>query len=137
MLARLLRVHEIDVLHARRRVCGQLPVLIQPMRERDFPVLATSANRAFGQQSRGKGQHRWVASKVGTNVLSFHTQAALLAGRIESDLEKAGARIDAPDVMIAAIPICERLPLVTGNIAHFEAVRSVGYPIAIETWRNM
>jgi predicted nucleic acid-binding protein len=40
-----------------------------------------------------------------------------------------------PDVMIAAIALRNRLPIVTGNVAHFEHVRSVGHQLIIENWR--
>lgn len=36
------------------------------------------------------------------NILPFDAAAALLAGRIEAELEKIGTPVDAPDVMIAA-----------------------------------
>jgi predicted nucleic acid-binding protein len=68
-------------------------------------------------------------------VLPFDSEAALLAGRIQAELEKAGAPTDAPDVMIAATAIGARLPAVTGNTAHFAAVLRVGYPVATENWR--
>lgn len=70
------------------------------------------------------------------NVLPFDGQAALLAGRIEAELERVGTPIDAPDVMIAAIAVGARLPIVTGNVDHFEAVQRAGYPVAIENWRT-
>jgi tRNA(fMet)-specific endonuclease VapC len=70
------------------------------------------------------------------NVLAFDTPAALLAGEIQAALENAGTRIDGPDVMIAATAIGARLPVVTGNAAHFEAVRRVGYTLDLENWRR-
>lgn len=41
-----------------------------------------------------------------------------------------------PDVMIAAIALRNRLSIVTGNVAHFEQVRSVGYELVIDNWRE-
>jgi tRNA(fMet)-specific endonuclease VapC len=69
------------------------------------------------------------------NMLPFDVDAALLAGRIQAELEKAGAPIDAPDVMIAATAIGARLRVVTGNTTHFAAVQRAGYSLQIENWR--
>jgi len=74
--------------------------------------------------------------KTACNVLSFEEPAALLAGRIEADLEKRGTPIDLTDVMIAATALVARLPVVTGNVAHFEAVKKAGYELSIENWRE-
>jgi tRNA(fMet)-specific endonuclease VapC len=68
-------------------------------------------------------------------VLPFDTTAAALAGRIDADLEKRGTPINQADIMIAAIAIGAGLPIVTGNVAHFEAVRAAGYGVPIENWR--
>jgi tRNA(fMet)-specific endonuclease VapC len=76
------------------------------------------------------------ALRTTCNVLSFDADVALLAGRIQAELEKAGAPIDAPDVMTAATAIGARLPVVTGNTAHFEAVQRMGYPVTTENWRR-
>jgi tRNA(fMet)-specific endonuclease VapC len=70
------------------------------------------------------------------NVLAFDTEMALLAARMEAELEKVGSIIDAPDVMIAAAAMRAGLPVVTGNTTHFEAIRRLGYALAIENWRR-
>ena len=69
-------------------------------------------------------------------MLPFGKASALLAGRIEAELEKRGTPINPPDVMIAATAIDARLLLVTGNVAHFEAVGEAGYELTIENWRG-
>ncbi|MCL2778795.1 MAG: PIN domain-containing protein [Polyangiaceae bacterium] len=74
--------------------------------------------------------------KTTCNVLPFEEPAALLAGRIEADLEKRGTPIDFTDVMIAATALVVRLPVVTGNVMHFEAVKKAGYELSIENWRE-
>ena len=69
-------------------------------------------------------------------VLPFDDAAARLAGRINADLELQGRVIGLPDVMVAAIALQSGLPIVTGNVAHFEHVRSLGYDLTIENWRT-
>jgi len=76
------------------------------------------------------------ACLTGVDVLPFDDAAGRLAGRINADLERKGRIIGMPDVMIAAIALQNVVPLVTGNVAHFEAVRSVGYGLTIENWRS-
>ena len=70
------------------------------------------------------------------NVLPFDASTALMAGQIQASLEKAGTPVDGPDVMIAATAIIARLPVVTGNTPHFEAVAKAGYPVATQNWRR-
>lgn len=41
-----------------------------------------------------------------------------------------------PDVMTAGIALRHRLPLVTGNKAHFEYVREMGYELELANWRE-
>ena len=69
-------------------------------------------------------------------VLPLDDPAARLAGRINADLERSGRVIGMPDVMIAAIALQNGLPLVTGNVVHFEQVRSIGYRLLIESWKS-
>ena len=69
-------------------------------------------------------------------VLPFDDAAARRAGRINADLERSGRTIGMPDVMIAGIALNNGLPLVTGNTAHFECVRAVGYDLVIHNWRQ-
>jgi tRNA(fMet)-specific endonuclease VapC len=73
--------------------------------------------------------------RTNCNVLTFDAHAALLAGQIQAALEKAGTPVNGPDMMIAATAVGARLPVVTGNVAHFDAVRKVGYPIDVWNWR--
>ena len=106
----------------------------------EFTVSVVSVMEiAYGLNRAGRTtQLEEFEATLGTtcNMLPFDADAALLAGRIQAELEKAGAPIDAPDVMIAATAIGARLPVVTGNTAHFAAVLRVGYPVATENWRR-
>lgn len=78
---------------------------------------------------------RFEAMLAGCEVLPFASAAALLAGRIDAELKRRGTMINLNDVMIAAIAIGAKVPIVTGNTSHFEAVRSAGYPLDVENWR--
>lgn len=76
------------------------------------------------------------ASLHAVEVLPFDDAAARKAGRINADLERRGLIIGLPDVMIAAIAVCNDLAVVTGNVTHFEYVQSVGYELIIDNWRT-
>ena len=69
-------------------------------------------------------------------MLAFDEASGRLAGRIISDLERRGCPVGIPDVMIAAIAINHALPVVTGNVAPYEAIRDAGYLVGVENWRN-
>jgi predicted nucleic acid-binding protein len=69
-------------------------------------------------------------------VVPFDDAAARQAGRINADLERTGRPIGMPDVMIAGIALHKELSLVTGNTAHFEYVRAIGYDLTILNWRT-
>lgn len=71
-----------------------------------------------------------------SEVLALDATAAELAGRMLSDLRRAGTPIGVPDTMIAATAIHHALPLVTGNTSDYDRVRSAGYPLIVETWRE-
>ena len=67
-------------------------------------------------------------------VLPFETATAATAGRIYADLERAGTPVGLADVMIAAVALHANLPLVTGNVGHFEAIMRAGHPLEIDNW---
>lgn len=75
------------------------------------------------------------ASLVDADILPFDAASAERAGRIHAALRARGRQVDLPDVMIAAIALGEGLPIVTGNMAHYHAIRDAGYPLRVETWR--
>jgi tRNA(fMet)-specific endonuclease VapC len=62
-------------------------------------------------------------------VLDFRQPAAELAGRIWGDLDRTGQPIGFADPMIAAIALTHRVELATGNTAHYQRIKQLGYPL--------
>jgi tRNA(fMet)-specific endonuclease VapC len=69
-------------------------------------------------------------------LLTLDLQSAELAGRIYADLERTGQPIGRADPMIAAIALQHDLTLVTGNLAHYRRIVSLGYEVELENWRQ-
>ncbi len=62
-----------------------------------------------------------------------------VAVKAESYLRSFGAFtlsvISINDPMIAAAAIRQGLTLVTGNTDHFQRIKNLGYPLALDNWR--
>jgi tRNA(fMet)-specific endonuclease VapC len=100
-------------------------------------ISVTEVIYGFRRMGREDRIAQFEASLATVEVLPFDDAAARLAGRINADLERQGRIIGMPDVMIASIALSNGLPLVTGNVAHYEFVRSVGYErLVIDNWRT-
>jgi len=69
------------------------------------------------------------------DILPLGFEAAVLAGKIFADLEKAGQTIGRLDPIIAGVAISHGLVLVTGNTRHFERITALGYGLRIANWR--
>ncbi len=68
-------------------------------------------------------------------ILALDEHSAELAGRIAADLERTGQPIGRADPMVAAVALQHKLTLVTGNTAHYERVKALGYALDSENWR--
>lgn len=68
-------------------------------------------------------------------VLEFDQAAAVYAGRIWGDLKRTGQPIGVADPMIAATALRHDLELVTGNTAHYQRIKQLGYPLSMANWR--
>jgi tRNA(fMet)-specific endonuclease VapC len=77
---------------------------------------------------------RFTASLDALEVLTFDRDAAVIAGRIYADLERAGQPIGRADPMVAALALVNGLVLVTGNVEHYERIAQLGHPLEIENW---
>jgi tRNA(fMet)-specific endonuclease VapC len=72
------------------------------------------------------GKHETIALELVT---------AINAGRIFGDLYRSGQSIGSADPFIAATAITLDVPLITGNLEHYERIQSLGYPLRLENWR--
>ena len=107
--------------------------------ERRFTTTAvTVAEVVYGFRRMGRADRidAFEASLSNVEVLPFDDAAARIAGRINADLQSQGYIIGMPDVMIAAIALHHGLTLATGNVAHFEYVRAIGFELGIDNWRD-
>ncbi len=78
---------------------------------------------------------QFLTGLVTVDVLTLDIQSAELAGRIYADLERTGQPIGRADPIIAAIALRHGLILVTGNQAHYQRIRDLGYQLQIDNWR--
>jgi len=78
---------------------------------------------------------QFLQSLVQVEILALDERSAELAGRIFADLERTGQPIGRADPMVAAVALQHGLTLVTGNSAHYERVKALGYALDIENWR--
>ncbi len=91
--------------------------------------------RGYQKKQATRQLQAFLAAIPAVEVLSFDMLVAKLAGRIAGELERTGRAIGHADSMIAATAIQHGLELVTGNTAHFERVRQIGYPLTLIDWR--
>jgi tRNA(fMet)-specific endonuclease VapC len=98
----------------------------------------TSMEIAYGfrRVARLDRLERFEAFLLAHEVLPFDGEAALLAGKVDAELEALGRRVDLGDVMIAATAVRHALIVVTGNVAHYEAIRATGLALNIDNWRG-
>lgn len=69
-------------------------------------------------------------------VLPVDEDIAILAGRIDGALLKAGQQIGINDVLIGATAMHFGLSVVTGNFEHYDRINRVGYPLKLDNWRD-
>ncbi|MDR3635863.1 MAG: type II toxin-antitoxin system VapC family toxin [Isosphaeraceae bacterium] len=91
--------------------------------------------RGFQKVQSPQRVNAFIATLASEEILPFDQPAAELAGRILGDLERIGQPIGMADPMIAAIAIDHGLELVTGNIAHYQQIQQLGYPLTLVSWR--
>lgn len=91
-----------------------------------------------GYQAAGQPERlrRFLDVVAASDVISFTSSDAILAGQIDGDLMRTGFTIGRADPMIAATAIGRGLVLVTGNTAHFQRICDLGYALQLDNWRS-
>ncbi|WP_437912659.1 PIN domain-containing protein [Sorangium sp. So ce302] len=69
-------------------------------------------------------------------VLELDQRSADLAGVIYGELQRTGRGIDVGDAQNAAIALCHRVGVATGNTRHYARVQELGYPLILQNWRE-
>ena len=92
--------------------------------------------KGFQKAAREEKISEFLNGITSENVLSIRQKEAELAGRIYGELERRGVTIGRADPMVASVALQHDLVLVTGNIRHFERIRSLGYPLRMSNWRE-
>ncbi len=91
--------------------------------------------RGFQKKQSTARLQQFLAAIASEEVLPLDQAAAELAGRIAGDLDRVGQPLGRADPMIAAIALQHGLDLVTGNIAHYQRIHALGYPLRLVNWR--
>jgi predicted nucleic acid-binding protein len=99
-------------------------------------VTLTEMVKGFQKRGRGDRIDGLVAGLAQEETLPLGFDAAILAGRIYGELEKAGQTIGRIDPFIAGTAITHELVLVTGNTKHFERIVALGFSLKLADWRE-
>jgi predicted nucleic acid-binding protein len=91
--------------------------------------------RGFHKKQNIRRLQQFLTAIASEEILSFDQLAAELAGQIAGDLDRIGQPIGRADPMVAAIALTHGLELVTGNVAHYQRVQQLGYPLTLVNWR--
>ncbi len=90
--------------------------------------------KGFQKVQREDALKKLLTALKGTEILAFEREAAKITGRIFGDLERNGQPVGRSDPMIAGIAIAHNLILVTGNLAHYQRIQNLGYPLRLNDW---
>lgn len=96
----------------------------------------TVAELEFGVQKSQfpkKNQQALAQFLIPLNVVAFDRPAAIVYGKIRSDLEKQGIPIGSLDTLIAAHALSLQITLVTNNVKEFNRVPN----LKLENWVNL
>jgi tRNA(fMet)-specific endonuclease VapC len=113
---------------------------------------ATAYRAAFGRYTISvitvmeivKGLHKlqredrvqqFLTGLTSVELLTQDVHSSELAGRIYADLERTGQPIGRADPIIAAIALRHDLTLITGSVAHYRRIQTLGYGLKLDNWR--
>jgi tRNA(fMet)-specific endonuclease VapC len=99
-------------------------------------VTVTELVKGLQKRSREDRIQNLIAGLAKEELLPLDLDAAVIAGRIYGELEKAGLTIGRIDPLIAGVAISKSLTLVSGNIKHFERIIALGFPLKLADRRN-
>ncbi len=120
VVSELMRPHPADTLLAR---LAEVPSSEQATTAVTVGELAYGAHRV----DRPDLFERAMGLLAGTCVLAFDEPATRHYGRLRSELERGGRRLDDPDLRIAAIVLAQQATLITGNTRHFRRVPGLAH----------
>lgn len=92
--------------------------------------------KGFHRLRREDRLQQFLAGLPSVELLTLDQDSAVLAGRIYAELERSGQTIGRADPIVAAIALVNDLPLVTGNLAHYQRIQSLGYSLKLDNWRS-
>ena len=101
--------------------------------EEQVTTAVTLAELVYGAAKRRSERQATAIRELVTTrmrVLPFDAPAAQLYGALRADLEQQGRPLAPPDLQIASIALSKGLPVVTGNVLHFERIPG----LRVENW---
>jgi predicted nucleic acid-binding protein len=111
------------------------------LREDQF-ISAVSVGELYHGAYRSKARARHLTNieervLPAVTILPYDAATAKVFGRIRSDLEVAGTRLDDADLQIAATALHHNLEIVTGNVRHFSRIEGLSINRALEVDREV
>ena len=131
-MAYLLDTDTVSSVLRRSPHLGVLRRLAREPQERVFTSAITVGELVYGAGRRGLADldSRIAALLATLPAISFDEAAAYRYGLVRAELERAGRRLDDPDLRIASIALANDLVLVSGNQRHFSRVPD----LQLENW---
>lgn len=123
----------VSVVHWRKPSAHLLRRLARAPAEQQFTTTITLGELLYGAARTGNPRRESQVCTVVTHayrILSFDRKAAEVYGPLRARLERAGRRLDEPDLRIASIALSRGLTLVTANVRHFGRVPD----LSVENW---